>query len=179
LVRRLIAAMTSGKSPGTIGFAFADVLRRSTSSESAVLLCMGVDSSDGVMSLDANGHLRIDWPGRENRRLYDAIVDAGEEFKRWAGASLFAALPTWDWPIRNNITVHPLGGCPLGNSREEGVTDANPAHLGGVFGYNNLYVADGAILPTAVGSNPVATICALSERVAEGITQIPPDDRLS
>jgi cholesterol oxidase len=47
--------------------------------------------------------------------------------------------------------------------------------MGQVFGYKRLYVADGAILPTAVGANPVATISALSERVAEGITGIAPD----
>ena len=39
-------------------------------------------------------------------------------------------------------------------------------------------VADGAIVPTATGSNPVATISALSERVAEGITRVKPDDQL-
>jgi cholesterol oxidase len=43
-----------------------------------------------------------------------------------------------------------------------------------VHGYENLYVADGSILPNAVGANPTATISALSEMVAEGITGISP-----
>jgi cholesterol oxidase len=179
LVRRLITSFTSGKSPGTIGFAFADLLSQSTSSQSAVLLCMGVDKSNGVMDLDPTGHLRVQWPWRENRPLYDAILKAGKEFARLAGAKTFTALPTWDWPIRNNITVHPLGGCVLADKPTEGVTSADSAKFGEVFGYKNLYVADGAILPTASGSNPVATICALAEMVAEGITNIPPDDELS
>jgi cholesterol oxidase len=178
LARRLITSVTSGKSPGTIGFAFADLISQSTSSESAVLLCMGVDESNGVMDLDPNGHLRVEWPWRESQKLYDAILEAGREFQRLAGANLFAALPTWDWPIRNNVTVHPLGGCALADSPADGVTSADPANFGQVFGYRGLYVADGAILPTASGSNPVATICALSERVAEGITKILPDDKL-
>jgi cholesterol oxidase len=178
LVRRLITSLISGKSPGTIGFAFADLLSKSTSSQSAVLLCMGVDSSNGVMDLDPNGQLRIHWPWRENRRLYDGVLEAGEEFKRLAGAKVFSALPTWDWPLRNNITVHPLGGCALADSPAGGVTSADPVNFGEIFGYKGLYVADGAILPTASGSNPIATICALSERVAEGITNIPPDDEL-
>lgn len=178
LLRHLFTNFTSGKSPGTVGFAFADLLGDSTSSQSAVLLSMGVDESNGVMDLDPNGHLRVHWPWEENRRLYDAIQEAGEEFRKWVGATMVTALPTWDWPIRNNITVHPLGGCVLADRPGEGVTSADPANFGEVFGYKNLYVADGAILPTASGSNPVATICALSEMIAEGITKIPPDDKL-
>jgi cholesterol oxidase len=91
---------------------------------------------------------------------------------------MFTALPTWDWPRRNNVTVHPLGGCVLGDTPEKGVTNAAKAKFGQVFGYEGLYVADGAIVPTSTGSNPVATISALSEMVAEGITGIPPDDKL-
>jgi cholesterol oxidase len=178
LARRVIASLISGKSPGMIGFAFADLLKSSISAESAVLLCMGVDSSNGVMDLDPDGKLRINWPWRDNRRLYNAIVDAGKEFKKLAGAKAFLPLPTWDWPIRNNVTVHPLGGCVLADTSDKGVTSADRAHLGQVFGYENLYVADGAILPTSSGANPVATICALSEMVAEGITGIYPDDLL-
>ena len=91
---------------------------------------------------------------------------------------MFTALPTWDRPFRNNITVHPLGGCVLADEPARGVTNADPARFGELFGYKGLYVADGAIVPTATGSNPVATISALSEMVAEGITHIPPDDKL-
>jgi cholesterol oxidase len=178
LLRRFIKSVTSGKSPGSIGFAFADLLSQSTSAQSAVLLCMGVDKSDGVMDLDPNGHLRMQWPWRENSLLYDAILKAGEEFKQLAGAKALTALPTWNWPIRNNVTVHPLGGCVLADDSTAGVTSADRASFGQVFGYKGLYVADGAILPTATGSNPVATISALSEMVAEGITQIAPDDKL-
>jgi len=178
LVRHLLTNLTSGKSPGTIGFAFADVLSDSTSFQSAVLLCMGVDTSNGVMDLDSSSHLRVRWPWQQNRCLYDAILEAGKEFKRLAGAKIFTALPTWDWPIRNNVTVHPLGGCVLADDPAQGVTSADAGSFGEVFGYKGLYVADGAIVPTATGSNPVATICALSEMVAEGITHIPPDDKL-
>ena len=178
LVRHLLTNFTSGKTPGTLGFAFADVLSNRTSQQSAVLLCMGVDKSEGVMDLDPAGHLRVQWPWKKDRRLYDAILEAGKEFKRLAGAKIFTALPTWNWPFRNNVTVHPLGGCVLADDPTQGVTSADPAEFGQVFGYKGLYVADGAIVPTATGSNPVATICALSEMVAEGITRIPPNDKL-
>jgi cholesterol oxidase len=39
-------------------------------------------------------------------------------------------------------------------------------HKGEVFGYPNLYVADAAIIPEALGVNPSRTIGALAERVA-------------
>ena len=50
------------------------------------------------------------------------------------------------------------------------MTSADLKTFGQVFGYKNRYVSDGAIVPTAVGANPTATISALSEMVAQGIT---------
>jgi cholesterol oxidase len=69
--------------------------------------------------------------------------------------------PTWSL-FHELITPHPLGGCNLGNTSSDGVVD----HRGEVFGYRNLYVADGAIIPTALGVNPSRTIGALAERIA-------------
>jgi len=63
------------------------------------------------------------------------------------------------------ITTHPLGGCPMGDTSDDGVVD----HTGEVFNYPNLYVADGSIIPTAIGANPSKTIAALAERIAEFI----------
>jgi cholesterol oxidase len=63
------------------------------------------------------------------------------------------------------VTPHPLGGCNMGTTAQNGVVD----HGGAVFGYSNLYVADGAIVPHALGLNPSRTIAALAERIAEGI----------
>jgi cholesterol oxidase len=43
-------------------------------------------------------------------------------------------------------------------------------HRGEVFGYKNLYVADGAIVPGPIGRNPSMTIAALAERTAHLMT---------
>ena len=90
----------------------------------------------------------------------------------------FFVLPTWYPPARKNVSVHPLGGCVLADDPAHGVTSADLPTFGQVFGYPGLYVADGALLPSAVGANPTATISAVSERVAEGITGIVPDGKL-
>src|ERR1700683_1631760 len=127
------------------------------------------------MSLEGNHQLQLDWPYKDSLSLYEAILKAGKEFRRTVQAELFVPLPTWDWPLRNNVTVHALGGCILADDSSGGVTSAARETFGPVFGYQNLYVADGALLPTAVGANPTATISALSEMVAQGITGFEPD----
>jgi cholesterol oxidase len=150
-------------------------MKGDASFKSCVLLCMGLDKGNGKMYLDENGFIGIDWPYKESLSLYEAILATGERFKQHVGGKIFVPMVNWLWPARNNITVHSLGGCRLADSEEYGVTSADPKTMGQVFGYQGLYVADGALLPTAVGANPVATISALSEKVAEGITGIKPD----
>lgn len=58
-----------------------------------------------------------------------------------------------------STTAHILGGCCMGATPEEGVV--NPK--GEIFGYNNLYVADGSVVSANLGVNPSLTITALSE----------------
>jgi len=177
-VRHLIDRVLSGKSLGTFGYALSDILSDDVSYHTCVLLCMGLDKANGVMKLDKNQRITVDWPYKDSLALYHAILKTGELFRKTVDGEIYFALPTWDWPIRNNITVHPLGGCVLADDSTRGVTSADRTSFGQVFGYQGLYVADGALLPSAVGANPCATISALSEMVAEGITGIPPDDKL-
>jgi cholesterol oxidase len=175
LVRDLYSRVTTGKSLGSLGWALDDILSGDVSFRTCVLLCMGIDKSNGVMTLDGEHQLSINWPYKDSMSLYQAILDSCKQFSRTVEATIFSPLPTWDWPIRNNVTVHALGGCTLANDSSAGVTSADPETFGQVFGYKNLYVADGAIVPTAVGANPTATISALSEMVARGITGMAPD----
>jgi cholesterol oxidase len=169
--RRLL----KGYKTGQLGYAFNALLKGAWSSKLTVLLCMGVDKSNGVMALDSKGYLNVRWPFADSLPLYQAILATGARFKNWLGGLAFVPLPNWLWPARRNITVHPLGGCRLADDAEHGVTSAAVENFGAVFGYTGLYVADGSLLPSAVGANPVATICALAERVAEGITGMKPD----
>ena len=182
VVRNFWTRFLQCRSMSNVGSALSTLLSNDLSYRTAVLLCMGHDKSDGTMTLDRNGRLDIDWPYENSIDLYNAILGAGEKFKEVFNAKAFIPLPTWLWPMRKNVSVHSLGGCHLSETPEKGVTSSEPGPpgrtFGHVFGYENLYVADGALLPTAVGANPIATISAVSEMVAEGITEIKPDDTL-
>jgi cholesterol oxidase len=57
-------------------------------------------------------------------------------------------------------TAHILGGVVIARSPQEGVVDARHR----VFGYENLLVCDGSVVPANVGVNPSLTITALTER---------------
>jgi cholesterol oxidase len=57
-------------------------------------------------------------------------------------------------------TAHIMGGAVIGRSAQEGVVDERHR----VFGYENLLVCDGSVVPANVGVNPSLTITALAER---------------
>lgn len=175
--RRLVQSLLNGKWSGSIVGYFNSLLRGDISFHSNILLFMGRDKSDGVLSLK-HGQLYLDWPQTASRPLYEAMIACGKRFKDFVHSGTHIPQPTWAWPIRNNITVHPLGGCALAESASKGVVSSLEANRGQVFGYQGLYVADGSLFPGAVGANPSATIAALSEWIAEGITGIKPDDSL-
>lgn len=63
-------------------------------------------------------------------------------------------------------TAHILGGCCMGESPEKGVVNFK----GEIFGYKNLFVADGSVVPANLGVNPSLTITALSEYI---MAQVP------
>lgn len=117
------------------------------------------DAGDGTLSLK-NGKLDLVWNIAASRPTMDAVVRMHQELARVTGGM---ALTPLTWTIAQDlITPHPLGGCRVGTSAADGVV----AHNGEVFGHRNLFVADGAIVPKAIGLNPSRTIGALAERVA-------------
>ncbi len=61
----------------------------------------------------------------------------------------------------------------MGRSPADGVCDAR----GRIFGYENLYVADGSIVPANLGVNPALTIAALAEHVMSDIPDNPQGTR--
>jgi choline dehydrogenase-like flavoprotein len=62
---------------------------------------------------------------------------------------------------------HQAGTCRMGDDPSRSVVDREAR----VHGFENLYVADGAVHVTSGGFNPVRTIMALAYRTAEGIAR--------
>jgi choline dehydrogenase-like flavoprotein len=68
---------------------------------------------------------------------------------------------------RKLMAFHPLGTARAAADPARGVIDAD----GRVHGTENLYVADGSAVPTALGANPQMTIMAMARRLATNLIQ--------
>ncbi len=132
-------------------------------------LVMGHDGASGKLYLD-DDHVRISWPGLGEQEIFKKIeknlINATD-----ALGGIFIRNPV-SHPLMGNdqITVHPMGGCCMAIDAASGVVN----HKGQVFSsttgmdvYDSLYIADGSIMPTSLGTNPLLTISAISERNAE------------
>ena len=82
-----------------------------------------------------------------------------------------ADIPKLKDAIRNNPdglmigSAHPQGGNRMGENEKECVVDSNCK----VFGFDNLYVCDASVFPTALGVNPQLTVMALATLTANKI----------
>lgn len=131
----------------------------------------GRDASVGRFSLKrrflffGERHMQLDWDPQGADATTNAIMDL---HRRLALATGGEEPPPSLWPLlKNALTPHPLGGCPMADSIERGVVN----HLGETFGYRNLFVADASVIPRAIGLNPTKTIAALAERTAAAIVR--------
>jgi cholesterol oxidase len=129
------------------------------------LLGMGRDIPDGTMKLTKRGYLDIDWRTRKSGPYFDRLRAESRRLAEAMGSEKFVDNPLW--LLRRVVTVHPLGGCPMGRTPQEGVVDPQ----GRVFGCEGLHVADGSVMPGPVGPNPSLTIAALADRFADSIIE--------
>jgi cholesterol oxidase len=138
------------------------------SSSSLPLLGMGRDIPDGRMTLPDGKHLAVDWQIRGSKEFFSRMNGLMRDM---AGALQARFVNNPSYYLSRLITVHPLGGCPMGRTAREGVVnERGEVFLGGAGEvYDGLYVADGAVMPGPVGPNPALTIAALANLFADGI----------
>ena len=132
-------------------------------------LVMAHDGAAGTMNL-RDDRLEVHWPGVTELPIFQTI---GEKLYAATAATggTFTRNPLTTTFLGNNlITVHPLGGCPMGSDSSTGVVnhkcqlfDATPGAAADAV-HKGLYVCDGAIMPRSLGVNPLLTISALAER---------------
>jgi cholesterol oxidase len=129
---------------------------------------VGIDGSDGRVTIDRDGRAHLDWTRRlvPGDRTYEVIEGIRAACRLIAEAGGGELLHEEEWTDRRRMLgVHPLGGCRMARGRAAGVVDAR----GEVFGHPGLYVIDGSILPGAIGVNPSLTIAALAEKLSDGV----------
>lgn len=162
---------------------------------SALYAVMGDDGADGAIDLFRDGETvtaneltenddgvgRIVWKQIKDNPLFDTQVTAVAALAQGTGGRILPN-PAWkllpanmEWLLNGQrgplTTVHPLGGCVMGDDIADGVVD----HMGRVFDaastvggvHDGLVVLDGSIVPTAIGTNPALTIAAVSLRATD------------
>lgn len=138
---------------------------------SEVMVWQGVEGKSkiigkitSIVSKKKAGTLELMWDHESSREMFSDMERAMKDLSKGLGGKY---LPSVYWAADRLLTAHPLGGCAMGDDPEFDVVN----EYGEVNGYPGLYVADGAIIPTALARNPTATIAALAERIAEHIVE--------
>jgi cholesterol oxidase len=128
------------------------------------LLGMGRDIPEGVMHLE-NGGLQVDWKKNGcSKPYFERVRNVSKAVAEEIGGTF---LDNPIWLLSRVVTVHALGGAPMGRDDREGVVDA----YGRVFNYPGLHIADGSVMPGPVGPNPSLTIAGLADRFADAILE--------
>jgi cholesterol oxidase len=168
LERRVVIedmAHASLLAPGVALLMLADLERAIT------LLGCGHDRAEGEIRLSGDTP-SVTWPDYERQPSHAELMRLMEQYASAYGGKFRPFTPA------RNYTAHPLGGCRMASSGAIGVVN----HRGQVFDpsvgdgdavHRGLYVADASIIPTALGNNPLLTITALAERIADLIVTDP------
>lgn len=143
--------------------------RKGPVAHTLTFLAMGHDTAEGTIVLDREGRPVVRWRdgagGQWMTRADAAFDEAAKALK-----ATYLRAPTWKSPLGNfYLTVHPLGGCAMADDAARGVVDGVGRVYAGTHGtevHEGLWVADGSVVPAALGRNPALTIAALAERTA-------------
>lgn len=143
------------------------------------------DKSVGRVGLASDGSLRIAYRllRSDAERLVFGIARAAELFHAAGAREVYPQISGIDVLPRERIAeleaspppkshlrleaFHPMGTARMDGDPRRGVTGAD----GAVHGTDGLYVADGSLLPSSLGVNPMLTIMAMSSRVARQLVR--------
>jgi cholesterol oxidase len=148
------------------------VLTTADLNRAITLLACGHDSAEGEIRLE-NDEAAVRWPGYTSQACRAEMAARVAQYASAYDGHGAAFKPG------ESTTAHPLGGCRMAATASDGVVN----HRGEVFDPTpgrdgravqpGLYVADASIVPSALGNNPLLTITALAERVADLLVKDP------
>ena len=134
---------------------------------------IGVDETKGKLIINNIGKLDLEQNYDLEQQVFKDIIKCMKLLAKKIGKNGDNSLliPFWGKDEKAQFVLHPLGGCPMGNTVSDGVVDGFGKVFNSTTGqpYDDLYVVDGAIIPNALGVNPSLTISALAFRIAEHI----------
>jgi cholesterol oxidase len=166
VVSQIVAHRLTNKNESTISAEVAKLVGQGRlTSSSLPLLGMGRDTPDGRITL-VDGEIDVEWTTATSKAYFDAMRETMQGLTDALGGK-FRDNPLW-WTKRV-VTVHPLGGAPMGRAPQEGVVDS----WGESFGHPGLFVVDGSAVPGPVGPNPSLTIAAMADRAIEHVLEKP------
>jgi choline dehydrogenase-like flavoprotein len=130
------------------------------------------DSSRGrVRSLRGHPVIRYDLAPADVAKFRLGLTRVAELFGAAGAREVYLPLPAGVRPAAARardlklMAFHPLGSARAHALPTHGVTDGE----GAVHGVRGVYVADGSVIPSALGVNPQLTIMALATRIAFGL----------
>jgi cholesterol oxidase len=169
-------------------------LNASATDRSMLVAIIGRDSADGQLRLrdglndsgkGGDGAIAVQWPSLKKDTRFDERQSVFKGLVSRAYPSAFVLPNLMHRPLPESIdkvygdirgpltSVHPLGGCAMGDSGATGVVN----HRGQLFmgqdaqAYSTLLVLDGSIVPTSLGINPALTIATLARRAMRLVIQ--------
>jgi choline dehydrogenase-like flavoprotein len=156
-----------------------------------IFSCMGRGEKPGILNLKQGWEdmenknvpgekLSVKWSAQENNKVFKDILEGMKKLagKIDKGGEERVYMPLWkfdDPASSSTVVLHPLGGCTMGDSVENGVVDSygqvfwNDGSQDKTKFYPDFYVIDGSVIPETVGVNPSLTIAATAFRAAERI----------
>ncbi|MFT3836036.1 MAG: GMC family oxidoreductase [Myxococcaceae bacterium] len=126
--------------------------------------CLALDQCEGEVHLGKRG-VEVSWaqtdPATEAR--WSAALQAMGAIYQALGGELYLDGYRRDGTVH---TSHPLGGCRMAERGDSaGVVDP----FGECVQNDNLFVIDGAIIPSALCANPSLTIAAVAESICDAL----------
>ena len=126
------------------------------SSSSLFTIVLGVPSGEGYFDYDEDNVVNLHWPEDASKNVYDRFEEVLTHIEE-LGLGSFSDT---NHAIGQAVTLHPLGGVPLGLATDEHCR---------LKGYEGLYAVDGSIIPGPTISNPSLLIAAMAERCMDSI----------